>query len=126
VNRVPRRIDGCATQCTSLCRCRLLGAEREIPRSVSDKFPAFHGQQILDLGCGPPISPFNLHALPAARVVGTDGAGAMLDIARKTILGMPPWPIALMFEVAYRPGSKSLWIERISRRGQQQSAPSHA
>jgi trans-aconitate methyltransferase len=53
----------------------------------SDKFPAFHGQQILDLGCGPADITIQLaRRYPRARVVGTDGADAMLDIARKTIL----------------------------------------
>jgi trans-aconitate methyltransferase len=54
----------------------------------SDKFPAFDGQQIIDLGCGPADITLKLAArYPQARVVGLDGADAMLDIARKVILG---------------------------------------
>jgi trans-aconitate methyltransferase len=53
----------------------------------SDKFPAFNGQEIIDLGCGPADITIRLAArYPQARVVGLDGADAMLDIARKAIL----------------------------------------
>ncbi|MCI0598816.1 MAG: class I SAM-dependent methyltransferase [Beijerinckiaceae bacterium] len=53
----------------------------------SDKFPAFRGQKILDLGCGPADITIRLALrYPWAGVVGLDGADAMLDIARKTIV----------------------------------------
>src|ERR1700720_1963620 len=53
----------------------------------SEKFPAFNGQHIIDLGCGPAdITIRRAGQYPQARVVGLDGADAMLEIARKTIL----------------------------------------
>jgi trans-aconitate methyltransferase len=53
----------------------------------SDKFPAFNGLQIIDLGCGPADITLKLAIrYPQARVVGMDGADAMLDIARKILL----------------------------------------
>jgi trans-aconitate methyltransferase len=53
----------------------------------SDKFPAFSGRQIIDLGCGPADITLKLAIrYPQARVVGMDGADAMLDIARKVLL----------------------------------------
>ena len=53
----------------------------------SDKFPAFSGRQIIDLGCGPADITLKLAArYPQANVVGMDGAEAMLDIARKALL----------------------------------------
>ncbi|MGH6935731.1 MAG: class I SAM-dependent methyltransferase, partial [Methylocella sp.] len=53
----------------------------------ADKFPAFNGQQIIDLGCGPADITIRLALrYPEASVVGVDGADAMLDIARKVIL----------------------------------------
>ena len=53
----------------------------------SEKFPAFNGQHIIDLGCGPADITIRLAGqYPQARVVGLDGADAMLEIARKTIL----------------------------------------
>jgi trans-aconitate methyltransferase len=54
----------------------------------SEKFPAFNGQQhIIDLGCGFADITIRLAGqYPQARVVGLDGADAMLEIARKTIL----------------------------------------
>ena len=52
-----------------------------------EKFPAFNGQQILDLGCGPADITIRLaRCYPQARVVALDGADAMLDIARHAIL----------------------------------------
>jgi SAM-dependent methyltransferase len=68
------------------------GADFSEPNSkfialFADKFPAFHGQHILDLGCGPADIMVRLAArYPQARVVGLDGADAMLDIAHKVIL----------------------------------------
>jgi trans-aconitate methyltransferase len=67
------------------------GADFSEPNSkfvaqFSDKFPAFNGKHIIDLGCGPADITIRLAALyPRARVVGLDGADAMLDIARKAI-----------------------------------------
>jgi len=53
----------------------------------ADKFPAFRGDRILDLGCGPGDITVRFAArYPQARVVGLDGADAMLDIAREVIL----------------------------------------
>ena len=53
----------------------------------SEKFPAFNGHHIIDLGCGPADITSRLAGqYPQARVVGLDGADAMLEIARKTIL----------------------------------------
>src|SRR3982074_3009372 len=53
----------------------------------SEKFPAFNGQHIIDLGCGPADITIRLAGqYPQARIVGLDGADAMLEIARKTIL----------------------------------------
>jgi ubiquinone/menaquinone biosynthesis C-methylase UbiE len=53
----------------------------------AEKFPVFDGQKIIDLGCGPAdITVRFAQRYPQARVVGVDGADAMLDIARKVIL----------------------------------------
>jgi trans-aconitate methyltransferase len=53
----------------------------------ADKFPAFHGQHILDLGCDPADITVRLALrYPQATVVCLDGADAMLDIVRKVIL----------------------------------------
>lgn len=53
----------------------------------SEKFPAFNGERILDLGCGPADITIRLALrYRQARVVGVDGADAMLDIARKAVL----------------------------------------
>jgi trans-aconitate methyltransferase len=53
----------------------------------SDKFPAFNGQHILDLGCGPADITLRLAArYPQAKATGLDGSGSMLEIARKAIL----------------------------------------
>jgi hypothetical protein len=68
------------------------GADFSEPNSkfvahFADKFPAFQGHHILDLGCGPGDIMVRLAArYPQARVIGLDGADAMLDIARKVIL----------------------------------------
>jgi SAM-dependent methyltransferase len=49
----------------------------------SDKFPAFNGQHILDLGCGPADITLRLAArYPQAKATGLDGSGSMLEIAR--------------------------------------------
>ena len=53
----------------------------------SEKFPAFPGEKILDLGCGPADITIRLALrYPQASVAGLDGAEAMLDIARTNIL----------------------------------------
>jgi len=53
----------------------------------AEKFPAFEGKHILDLGCGPADITLQLaYRYPQARVVGADGAGAMLELARKLLL----------------------------------------
>jgi 2-polyprenyl-3-methyl-5-hydroxy-6-metoxy-1,4-benzoquinol methylase len=53
----------------------------------SEKFPAFKGKRILDLGCGPADIAIRLaERYPQARVTGVDGAGSMLEIAKKAIL----------------------------------------
>jgi trans-aconitate methyltransferase len=45
----------------------------------SEKSPSFNGQHIVDLGCGPAdITNQACGAVPQARVVGLDGADAML------------------------------------------------
>ena len=68
------------------------GADFSEPNSqfvayFSDKFPTFKGHQIVDLGCGPADITIRLAArYPQARVIGLDGADAMLDIARNVIL----------------------------------------
>jgi trans-aconitate methyltransferase len=52
----------------------------------SEKFPAFDGKRILDLGCGPADITMRLAGrYPKAKVVGVDGADAMLEIANKAI-----------------------------------------
>jgi SAM-dependent methyltransferase len=54
--------------------------------SFRRRFPP-DGQHIIDLGCGPAGITIRLAGqYPQARVVGLDGADAMLEIARKTIL----------------------------------------
>jgi trans-aconitate methyltransferase len=53
----------------------------------SEKFPGFNRQQILDLGCGPAEITMRLaEQYPQAKVIGLDGADAMLEIAGKEIL----------------------------------------
>lgn len=67
------------------------GADFSEPNSkfvvlFAEKFPAFDGQQIIDLGCGPAdITVRFALRYPQARVAGVDGADAMLDIAREVI-----------------------------------------
>lgn len=57
----------------------------------SEKFPAFSGRHILDLGCGPADITMRLAlCYPHARAVGVDGAEAMLELARKAILRKSP------------------------------------
>ncbi len=54
--------------------------------SFAEKFPGFDGRSILDLGCGPgDIAIRFARRYPTAKVTGLDGAGAMVDIARKAI-----------------------------------------
>lgn len=53
----------------------------------SEKFPAFGGGSIADLGCGPADITMRFAArYPQARVTGFDGADSMLDIARGAVL----------------------------------------
>ena len=53
----------------------------------SEKFPAFNGQRIVDLGCGLADITMRLaRHYPHARIIGLDGADSMLDIAKKAIL----------------------------------------
>jgi 2-polyprenyl-3-methyl-5-hydroxy-6-metoxy-1,4-benzoquinol methylase len=53
----------------------------------SENFPAFNGKRILDLGCGPADIAIRLaERYPQARVTGVDGAGPMLEIAKKAVL----------------------------------------
>jgi ubiquinone/menaquinone biosynthesis C-methylase UbiE len=49
-------------------------------------FPAFHGECIVDLGCGPADIPIRFaRAYPACRVIGVDGAPAMLELGRAAV-----------------------------------------
>ncbi len=53
----------------------------------SEKFPAFNGERILDLGCGPADIALRLaERYQQATITGVDGAGSMLEIAKKAIL----------------------------------------
>ena len=53
----------------------------------AEKFPAFSGRKILDLGCGPAdITMRFAKRYPQASVLGLDGAGAMLALAKEAIL----------------------------------------
>jgi trans-aconitate methyltransferase len=53
----------------------------------SERFPGFNRQRILDLGCGPAdITMRFAEQYPQAKVIGLDGADAMLEIAGKEIL----------------------------------------
>lgn len=94
------------------------GADFSEPNSkfvahFADKFPAFNGQHIIDLGCDPADITIRLAALyPQASVIGLDGADAMIEIARKAILrntalanpvGVRRWHIG---KEAYPMGSK--------------------
>jgi trans-aconitate methyltransferase len=55
--------------------------------SFTERFPEFDGERVADLGCGPGDITIRFAArYPAARIVGFDGADAMLDIARHAIL----------------------------------------
>jgi trans-aconitate methyltransferase len=57
----------------------------------SEKFPAFNGQRIVDLGCGPAdITTRLARRYPQARILGLDGADSMLDIAKNDILRHTP------------------------------------
>jgi len=50
------------------------------------RFPRFDGRSVLDLGCGPADICIRLaRVLPGARVIGVDGARAMLDLARAAV-----------------------------------------
>lgn len=52
------------------------------------QFPRFDGQSILDLGCGPADICLRLaREFPRSRVVGVDGAPAMLRLARAAVEG---------------------------------------
>ena len=56
----------------------------------AEKFPGFHGQEVIDLGCGPADITIRLASqYPRARFTGVDGADAMLAIARQNILRQP-------------------------------------
>jgi SAM-dependent methyltransferase len=56
----------------------------------AEKFPDFGGRSILDLGCGPAdITIRFARRYPQARVLGLDGAAAMLVLAKKAILREP-------------------------------------
>ena len=49
-------------------------------------FPDFSGGALLDLGCGPADVTIRFaHAYPAARMVGVDGAAAMLALGRQAV-----------------------------------------
>jgi SAM-dependent methyltransferase len=53
----------------------------------AEKFPGFNGHNVIDLGCGPADITLRLASqYPQARVIGVDGADAMLEIARQNIL----------------------------------------
>lgn len=52
----------------------------------AEKFPAFNGQRILDLGCGPADITIRLaEQYPQARIVGVDGSKSMIGIAKDVI-----------------------------------------
>jgi SAM-dependent methyltransferase len=67
-------------------------------QAVVERFAALlephPGAALLDLGCGPGNISFRLaERFPQARVLGVDGAGAMLQIARDRLVGAPGrWP----------------------------------
>lgn len=67
----------------------------------AEKFPGFNGRNIIDLGCGPADITLRLASqYPQARVIGVDGADAMLEIAGQNILRHPD----LASRVAVRKG----------------------
>jgi len=75
----------------------------------SEKFPGFNHQQILDLGCGPADITMSLaEQYPQAKVIGLDGADAMLEIVGKEILQHSSWPIESIFENGISAGKKIL------------------
>lgn len=50
------------------------------------RFPDFSGGSVLDLGCGPADVTIRFaHAYPATRIVGLDGAGAMLVLGERAV-----------------------------------------
>lgn len=52
----------------------------------AEKFPAFNGRRILDLGCGPADITLRLAArYPQVRTVGADGSDTMLALANNAI-----------------------------------------
>ena len=56
----------------------------------AEKFPAFSGGKILDLGCGPAdITMRFARRYPQASIFGLDGAASMLALARKAVVQEP-------------------------------------
>ena len=84
----------------------------------SEKFPAFNGRHIIDIGCGlADITVRLARRYARAKVVGLDGADAMLEIARKSILRHRFGQSSRGSKMAHRPRGKCLGFGIISRGG---------
>ena len=72
--------------------------DQAVVARFADLFAPDVGAALLDLGCGPGNISFRLaERFPQARVLGVDGAAAMLQIAQARLVGEPGrWP-ALAF-----------------------------
>ena len=73
-------------------------------RYFSDRFPRFDCGSIVDLGCGPgDIALRFARRYPRCEVIGVDGAGAMLALARQTLAREPRLAARVQFKKAMLP-----------------------
>ena len=70
----------------------------------SDRFPGFDSGSIVDLGCGPgDIALRFAHRYPRCEVIGIDGAGAMLALAKQALDREPGLAARVQFRKAMLP-----------------------
>jgi len=81
----PELMDGLA-QARAYAAADFSAGDQALIDRLSVLFPSGLGSRLLDLGCGPGNISFRLaDRYPDAEVIGVDGAGAMLDLAKEVL-----------------------------------------
>jgi trans-aconitate methyltransferase len=85
----PELMDGCE-QALAYAEADFSASDAALVEWIASNFPEGLGDWIIDLGCGPGNISFRLaDRWPQARILGIDGASAMLDLARLRLQQQP-------------------------------------
>ncbi|NDG75059.1 MAG: class I SAM-dependent methyltransferase [Synechococcaceae bacterium WB8_1B_136] len=99
----PELMDG-PEQAAAYAAADFAASDQALIQRLAELFPAGLGERMIDLGCGPGNISFRLaEGFPPARVLGIDGAAAMLELAEAQLQCRPELAARLRFQLRCLP-----------------------